>query len=620
MSKPRRSLRASASAPTQRARTIPLVVASLVIILAGAIAYSNSLTGPLIFDDFRSIVDNATIRELSWNTVLRPQHQTPVAGRPLANLSFALNYAVAGRSVEVYHLWNITVHILAALALFGVLRRTLTWPEADERTTDRFALFCALAWLLHPLNTEAVDYITQRTESMAGLFFLLTVYAAIRAWGDKAGWRWPVVAVLACWCGVACKELVVTAPVMVVLWDRSFVSPSFRAAFRQRGRLYLGLATSWILFGLLSRDTPFFSATGFETTTSRWTYLMNQAPLLVHYLRLSIWPVGLILDYGLPKPMSIAGVWPSALAVTALLALSINALVRWPVVGFWGAWFFVTLAPTSSLLPIPSEVGAERRMYLPLIAVIVVLTSICRWLVRSLPASQMRRLGTAIGVAVLVGLALGTILRNSEYRSGLAIWESVVARYPHARAHENLAIQLRDAGRSDDAIEHLRIAAPDLPDARHALGSALIERGDLTGGISELRGFVRANPLDREIVSARDELASALLRSGDRDGAIEEFQSIVRVAPQNTRARTALVGLLLARERFAEATAEARAFVRSEPRNATAHNLLGVALASQGSLNAAVQEFQVAVQIDPQAKEPRDNLARALQESQQQAR
>ena len=276
-----------------------------------------------------------------------------------------------------------------------------------------------------------------------------------------------------------------------------------------------------------------------------------------------------------------------------LLALAILALKRHSTAGFWGAWFFVTLAPASSVLPIPSEVGAERRMYLPLVAVLVLLVSAWRWVVRSQPASRARMLGAAFGVVVLVGLTVGTVRRNWEYRSGLAIWETVVARYPHARAHENLAIQLRDAGRVDEAIEHLRVAAPDLPDARHVLGSALIDRGDLTGGIAELQAFVQANPHDHEIVSARDELASA----------------------QRT-----LIGGLLNEKRFSDAEVQARAFVSSRPDRSDAHNLLGVALASSGRLDAALQEFQAAVRLDPQASEPRNNLARALEQTQQSGR
>jgi Flp pilus assembly protein TadD len=414
---------------------------------------------------------------------------------------------------------------------------------------------------------------------------------------------------------VATKEAMVTAPLVLLLWDRSFVAPSFKAAFKRRGRVYLAVASAWILFAVLSRETPFFNAAGFETSVSRWTYLLNQAPLIVRYLRLAVWPIGLVLDYGMPMPLTLGDVWPSALLLTLLMAATLVALARTPRLGFWGAWFFVTLAPASSVVPIASEVGAERRMYLPLIAVIVLCVSAGRWLADRFLAPRRRTIQAAPGLLALVtllALATLTIWRNWEYRSGLAIWETVVARYPHARAHENLAVQLRDAGREDEAIVHLRTAAPDLPDAKHVLASALINRGDLAEGIAELQEFVGANPHNREIVSARDELATALAQRGDREGAITQYRSIIDLMPQYGRARANLIGLLLQQERFADAEVEARAFVSARPNDAEAHDLLGVALATEGRLDEAVPEFQTATELDPQAPEPRNNLARAL--------
>jgi Flp pilus assembly protein TadD len=584
----------------------------LVIAVAGVIAYSNSVDAPFVFDDNRSIIENVTVRQLSWSTLLHPQNQTPMAGRPLPNLSLALNWAVSGQAPESYRLFNIAVHIIAALLLFAVLRHIPPWPSADERTTNRVALFCTLIWLVHPLNTEAVDYITQRTESMAGAFYLLTLYAAIRASRDAPGWRWPVIAGIAAWCGTASKEAMVTAPFLLLLWDRTFVSPSFKAAIQRHARVYVAVASSWLLFIALVRNTPFFSEAGFETSVSRWTYLLNQAPMIVRYLRLSIWPVGLVLDYGVPKHLTLVDVWPSALFLTMLLAASLMLVVRAPRIGFWAAWFFVTLAPASSFLPIPSEVGAERRMYLPLIALIVLYVSATRWLLERTPARRARQIELAAGLATLVVLTSLTILRNGEYRSAVGIWETVIARYPHARAHENLAVELRDAGRDEEAIAHLRVAAPELPDAKHVLASALLNQGHLAEGIDELQAFVDANPHDREIVSARVELAAALVQRGDRDGAISQYRAIIDAMPQYGEARANLIGLLLQQQRFGVAEAEGRAYVTARPNDAEAHNLLGVALASQGKLGEAVPQFETAIKLDPKAERPRLNLARAL--------
>ena len=163
----------------------------------------------------------------------------------------------------------------------------------------------------------------------------------------------------------------VTAPLVVVLYDRVFVFDSFRDAIRSRRGLYAGLAATWAVLAALMWSGPRSAVGGFSTGISPWTYLLNQAQMIAHYLRLTVWPRSLVVFYGWPVALTLGDVLPYALLVTALLAATIVALVRAPALGFLGAWFFMTLAPTSSVVPIATEVGAERRMYLPLLALIV---------------------------------------------------------------------------------------------------------------------------------------------------------------------------------------------------------------------------------------------------------
>jgi len=259
----------STARPTPRFRE---GLALLAIMMAGLSVYANSLSGPFVFDDHPAIVANTTIQQL-WppTLVLQPPPRTPVAGRPLANLSFAANFAVGGLQVEGYHLLNVVIHVLAALALFGVLRRLLrrTLAAEPDARTDSVALVCALFWVVHPLNTDAVDYVTQRTESLMGLLYLLTLYASIRSWDAEHADRWSVIAVVANICGICTKETMITAPIIVVLCDRVFAYTSFRTAFLQRHRLYGGLAAGWLLFVVLAFQTPFFSSTGFDLRVSR---------------------------------------------------------------------------------------------------------------------------------------------------------------------------------------------------------------------------------------------------------------------------------------------------------------------------------------------------------------
>jgi hypothetical protein len=153
-----------------------------IIALAALAAYHNSFAGPFIFDDSPMIADNATIR--GFKSALSPPPDLGVGGRPLFNLTFALNYALGGTNVWGYHAFNLLVHILTGLALFGIVRRTLSGPVLGKRYGTMslpLALAIAVIWVVHPLQTEAVTYISQRAESLAGLFYLLTLYCFIRS-------------------------------------------------------------------------------------------------------------------------------------------------------------------------------------------------------------------------------------------------------------------------------------------------------------------------------------------------------------------------------------------------------------------------------------------------------
>ncbi|MCE0497832.1 MAG: hypothetical protein LV481_07805, partial [Methylacidiphilales bacterium] len=175
----------------------------LILVLAALGAYANSFSGPFLFDDLSAIRGNPGIRHLwpPWAPLLPPGELT-VGGRPILNLSFALNYAVSGFNVWSYHALNLLIHILAGLILLGVVRRTLLQPVLREKFgADAWplALAVALLWTLHPLQTEAVTYLSQRAESLMGLFYLLTLYAFIRTIGPSSDrGDWPVICVGAC--------------------------------------------------------------------------------------------------------------------------------------------------------------------------------------------------------------------------------------------------------------------------------------------------------------------------------------------------------------------------------------------------------------------------------------
>jgi tetratricopeptide (TPR) repeat protein len=574
----------------------------LALICAGALAYANSLAGPFIVDDGVTIVDNPHIRQL-WplSRALVTDRESTVAGRPLVNLSFAINYAMGGLDVGGYHLVNLALHVLCALLLFGVVHRTLDLPSVHlaDRSTP-IALATALLWLVHPLNTEAVDYVTQRTELMMGACYLLTLYAAIRAHDSSRSSWWPVLAVVACGLGMACKESMVTAPVVVWLYDRTF----HEATRRSRWRFHAALAATWLVLVALGWSGPRIHSAGWSTGVGVWTYLLNQTVMIVRYLRLTLWPADLVLTYGYPRPLTLGNVLPAAMLVVALLGVTVVLLRLAPRLGFLGAWFFVTLAPTSSIVPIATEVGAERRMYLPLMALVLMGVLALDWLTRQLPALTARPRREPVVWLVIVatlatGCALATRSRNQEYRSGLTMAKTVLERWPTGYAHLLLATEMITAGDHQSALGQLRQAVADAPRAEYALGEELIKAGEWDAALDHLQAFVRQEPALLEVVSARNEIGRILLRRGELDAAADQFRLVLQMAPGFGEAHRNLADALVAGQRFADAIGEYQRYVIDHPRDAEALRNLGVAFQKMGRSAEAIAALRQALAVNP---------------------
>ncbi len=583
------------------------------IAIVGVLAYANSLSGPMLLDDQSAIVRNPHIRHL-WPLVeaLAAPRNNELASRPLVNLSFALNYAVHGLSVRGYHIVNVGLHILSALLLFGIIRMTLATGKLRERfssTADGIALASALIWMVHPLLTESVDYLTQRTELMMGLFYLLTVYCAIRAAQPDAPDRWRIGAIFSCLLGMGCKETMVTAPAIVALYDRVFLFDSIGDAWRRRKGLYSGLALGWLaLAALLSSSLP--PTIGFGARVSGWTYLLNQFPMIVRYLHLAAWPHALVIDYGLPRPLVLADVLPEATVILTLMLLTGIALVVRPMIGFLGAWFFLTLAPASSVVPILTEVGAERRMYLPLAAVIVAVVIAASRLLAPIGGRRMVPCAVASLSLVVVALTFATIARNHAYASAITLLQTTVDRWPHGRAHFQLAGALMDAGRGDEAMAHLRAAVPDQPLAQYWLGSVLFERGQFDDAIRELRGFVgrsgRGSAEQR--VAAHNLIALSLAQQHDLPHAAQEFEAALQLDPGNADLHGNLAFLLLQQQDFEGARRHYEQFLVHQQGNAFVLTNLGIALHGLGRLEEARTRFRQALTVDPGYREARRRL------------
>jgi tetratricopeptide (TPR) repeat protein len=512
-------------------------VAFALALLAAAAswAYAPSFRGVFALDDVRALVRNETIRSL-WPPTgpLSPPGRSTVAGRPVANLSFAVNYAVAsslrhppaaasgqGGSLSIapqpLHAGNLLIHVFAAFALFGVVRRTLLTPRL-RATFGMVAVWIALAvsllWVVHPLTTAAVTYIVQRVESLMSLFYLLTIYAVIRvAEGSRVRW-WTAAAIVSCALGMGTKEIMVTAPLVAAAWWWLF-APRAPAARQGARWLFGGLVATWAALALLvagERRGPSLEL----SWAASWSYLLAQAEIVVHYVRLALWPSPLVFLYDWPLGTSLAPVaWQAAVLVSAAAATTYGVARRHPP-AFLGAAFFLILAPSSSVLPVVTEVAAEHRMYLPLAAVITGIVIGGFVLGRRLIPSPKAGAAAAIVAVVAVTAALGAATRdrNRVYWSAESLWADTVAKRPgDSRAKVAYAEALADAGRLPEAQAQLETAigiAPNDPAARVRLAVVLARQGRFREALPHAEHALALRPDDPD---AR-RLVSQLQRAG----------------------------------------------------------------------------------------------------------
>ena len=597
----------------------------LAVILA---AYSNSFRGPFVIDDQASVVQNADIRELTrLDRVLSPRRDSPVAGRPLVNLSFALDYAVSGLGVTAYHVTNLAWHVACAWLLFGVVRRTLalpSMPPAVAADAPNLALAVAVVWGVHPLTTEVVDYLSQRTESMMACFLLLTLYAAIRSNSSKGG-GWHGFAIVACLAGTVCKETMAVTPLLVMLYDRVFLYRSWREATRARGSLYMGLVASWLVLAGFVMSGPRAAVTGFASGVSPWTYLLNQASIVVEYLRLTVWPSGLVVLYGWPDMLTLWDVLPQAVGLVAMLVVTIVGLVRVPPLGFLGAWFFVTLAPASSVLPIVTEVGAERRMYVPLMA-LATLAVLAVWLV-----VRARVARVALLIVAVAGLGTLTMRRTAEYASAITLARTVVERRPTAVAHHLLGEQLGIGGQTAEAEKELR-AAIQMGDsrARYQLAAVLVNAQRLPEAAAQLEAFVATTGVPQrlrwldppllDVLTARLQLAQIYSVQRRWADAAAQARLVLEVVPRHPEASRLLGTSLVAAQVWPEAITVLRDYLTLRPDDARTRTNLAIGLVGAGRLDEAVSELQRAAATDPNDPNTRRLLDMALADQRAKAR
>jgi protein O-mannosyl-transferase len=655
-------------------------LAALLIAVAVLVFYANSFSIPFLFDDFFEITNNPAVK------ALEPVLHYARRSRGIPALTLALNYRWGGLDVWGFHLFNVLIHLANGLLVYALVLRTLRLPGLRERYRSHaevLATLVALVFVAHPLQTMAASYIVQRAESLAAFFYLLTLLLfSLAATSPGRGRRIALyaAAALSALLGVLSKEVVATVPVAALLYRVCFLRRSGQTSRLAR----LGLAALLLLpfaYGLVlarpyllpARETVgpnvprawlYIPSAGFQIEgINSWQYLLTQFGVIVWYLRLYVLPTRLCFDYGWPFADSPwrADVLLPLIVLLGLVGAAIVSYRRYALATFCLLWVFITLAPSSSIVPL-RDAAFEHRMYLPIVGL--------SWLVvvggfdlldrlagpTGIPLATLRR-GAAGAVAAWIALlGIATMARNGVMRDPIALAADSAAKAPgNWRAHSAYAEALLDAHRDADAMPELEQAIqlnpqPGSPrvelgqiylrarrfdDAERVLlpATTVIEESVAAAAsqqlaiIYEQRGDrMRSQEMLRTAValkpgwsSVHQQLAAFYARSGFWYGAAGHYNEALRL---NSRLLPALgaaasaaniraAGEQLENGALDEALRFLQQALRYQPDSAVAHEFLVVVQARAGDWEAAQSGLDALARSRPDDPWVRDNMRRA---------
>jgi tetratricopeptide (TPR) repeat protein len=622
----------------------------LLIVVLGLIAYSNTFHSPFIFDDVVVIKENPIIRDLGF--YLEPSRAEAFKGtfqyqsfknRYIGSLTFALNYKLHGLHVFGYHVVNLAIHIMNALLLYFFIVLSFTTPCLDKSKirdySRQVALFGALFFACHPIQTEAVTYIWQRVTSLATMFYLLSFLLYIKARLvqtdaidiKKKGYPSPATALmyyifslLAALLAMKTKQISFTLPIMIVLYEFMFFQGD-----RKKRILFLipFLLTMLIIpLSLIDFDKPLGEFIGDlgevtrdRTEMSRLDYLFTQFRVIITYMRLIFIPLNQNILYDYPVYRSFSDVPVIVSFVTLLLVIGLafylcsrsRRVAELRMVSFGIFWFFLTLSVESSIIPILGVIY-EHRVYLPSIGgFLAIITSVLmvkgRFRERQKIAGNTIMVVLTLAVIVLTGAAY---MRNSVWKDSVIFWQDVVKKNSHsARAFNSLGLAYQSRALLDKAIRHYQIATqidPSYEKAHNNLGNAYQSQGLMDRAIQHLQTAVTINPY---YAKAHNNLGVAYKSQGLMNKAIRHLQIAIEINPRYPEAFNNLGNVYYRKGNIKVAIRNYRLALNFNPRYAKAYNNLGLSYSAQGLFDNAIEQYKNSLKLKPDFGEAHYNIA-----------
>ncbi|MEJ2286209.1 MAG: tetratricopeptide repeat protein [Desulfobacterales bacterium] len=578
--------------------------------------YADTLTAPFIFDDLINIYNNPHIRvpALSFKNLAWAGFESPVTRRPVANISFALNYYFSGYNLVSYHMVNILIHIACGIFLYFLVKTTLQTPALRSKY-EKFGwipFITVFIWLVHPLQTQSVTYIVQRMNSMAAMFYILSMlfYARFRMSGtSRVKWLLFAGCVVTALLAFGTKEITATLPRFIILYEWYFFQ-GLSLQWAKRNLLLLGgVLLIFMFIGLVFLDFDPVARILRGYTIRDFTPIqrvLTQSRVVIFYISLLLWPNpsrlnldhDFTLSYSLLNP---ATTLISIIVIIALLAIAIMIARKEPLISFCIIWFFGNLVIESSVIGL--ELVFEHRNYLPtMFGILAIVALVFRYSKHALPAAIILSLVGAL-------LCMWTFQRNRVWADEISLYRDTAVKSPgKARPQNNLGAALSRREQYEEAIKQYREALrikPDYADAHYNLGFALAKTGKLDEGISHFRKAVQADPKQ---VKYRNNLGVALALQGNYAEAIEHFNAALKINPSDADLQNN-IGLLYKKQ--GDLNGAMQHFTRAielDPLHAGALNNRGVMLMENGQLEAARKDFAQALEISPGYEEARLNI------------
>jgi tetratricopeptide (TPR) repeat protein len=571
-----------------------IVLCCALVVVITSIAFSSVLDNELTNWDERVYFDNHIIKELSWeNTkVIFASFHKEFFSQPMVLLSFSLEYRFFQEAPFIYHLTNLTLHILNSLLVFFLIylfsNRVLV------------ALVAALLFGVHPLHVESVAWVAERKDMLSTFFFLSSLLSYV-FYRRRAAAGWYCLSIVLFILALFSKPIVVTLPLVMFLCDYLEGRRFDRAAVLEKLPFFALSA----IFGIITISIHKATTTPVSMSV---TFIIERALIacysIVFYLKKTIAPANLSAIYSYPEEITILS---PAFFVPPFLIMAMAAMVIYTRrhtrgIVFGGLFFIITILPTLQIVPFPTSetIVADRYTYIPSIGLFFLAGLALHELYFSEgPFEVLRKVSLVIVLGVLVSiLVVITYQRNDVWQDSETLWTDTIKKSrQQAIAHNNLGLVYRKKGLTDKAIEEFKEAIrlkPYFAEAHNNLGLAYSSLGRTEESIEEL---ILALTIKPDLAGAHNNLGNAYSNMGRTSEAIEEYKVAIRLNPDFAEAHYNLGNVLSDAGSLNEAERHYRQALSYRSDFAKAHNNLGLLLVQLGRPDEAIEHYRLALTL-----------------------